>query len=295
MRDDYVCVNDSVVKRREARIPAMDRGFLFGDGFFETTRIVGGTPFRLARHLERMSAACHETGWEWVPQPGRLGESVQRLIRRNEVEEGYLRISVSRGLHDGPLTELRATDPTVLIDAHPMDLAPLDSASPITLARAPWRRNESSPVSSMKSLSYQDSLLALARGRGRGAEEVYFLNGRDEVAEGSISNIFFVSDGTVLTPQPDCGLLPGIGREAVLEICHSQDIPHRSGRYAESELLEAEEIFCTNSLRGVMPVERVIEEGGRTLGERPLTARLQRLFAALVRDECAGEPERSSG
>lgn len=295
MRDDFVSLNGSVVKRREARISALDRGFLFGDGFFETTRIVGGTPFRLRRHLERMGAACHETGWQWVPDPEAVGKSLRRLIRCNDVEEGYLRISVSRGVHDGPLTELRAAEPTVLIDAHPMDLAPLDGAAPLTLARAPWTRNENSPVTAMKSLSYQDSVLALARGRGRGADEVYFLNGRGELAEGAISNLFTVRGGTVMTPHSDCGLLPGIGREVVLEICHAEGIPHRSGRYPERDLLEAEEIFCTNSLRGVMPVERVIEEGGGRWGECPLTRRLQRLYAKLVLAECGGEPGRSSG
>lgn len=288
MNDDVVYVNGSLVPLGEAKISAMDRGFLFGDGFFETTRVVGGTPFRMRDHLDRLSKSCLSTGWEWRPDAAHLCEATNSVIEHNGVGEGYLRITVSRGVHRGGLTELPAREPTILIDAHTMELKPLDDAAPLRIQPAPWRRNESCPLTTMKSISYQESLLALARAREEGADEVYFVNSEGALAEGAISNLFFITDGTVRTPSNDQGLLPGIGRDVVLQICREENIPCEEGSYAAASLFSADEVFCTNSLRGVMPVRKIVGKREKSFPERTLTVRLQRLFARRVLEECDG-------
>ena len=279
---DNVYLNGEILDREQARISPSDRGFLHGNGFFETLRIGPKGLFRLGAHLDRLSEACRCCGWEWVPSADRIGDAVGHLIRDNRVELGYLRITVSAGPSEGSLDDLTVREPTVYIDAHAMELPPLDKAPPLALCRAEHRINETSPLVNHKATAYHENVLALARGRARGADEVYFLNFRDELTEGAFTNLFFVSNGVVRTPEEACGLLPGITREALLEICGQEDVPVEVGRFKENALRAADEIFCTNSLRGVVPVEQVMGQAQKLPAPGPLTRRLQENYGRLV-------------
>jgi branched-subunit amino acid aminotransferase/4-amino-4-deoxychorismate lyase len=135
-------------------------------------------------------------------------------------------------------------------------------------------------------VSYQLNVLALAEGRSRGADEVFFLNSQGRLAEGAITNLFLVSGGVVQTPDVSCGLLPGITRLAVLELCRDEGVPAAVGVYGEDALAAAAEVFCTNSLRGVMAVSSILEWPDKPLTDRPVTARLQAAYARLVRRLC---------
>ena len=119
---ENVYLNGRIVPAREACVSPLDRGFLYGDGFFETTRIVAGRPLLLSRHLERLAASCAWAGFGRPLETVALADGVKALIDANGVLEGYLRITVSRGLHKG-LAELRTDSPTVLVQAHPMEFA----------------------------------------------------------------------------------------------------------------------------------------------------------------------------
>ncbi len=287
MSDRFVYLNGEIVSAGEARISPLDRGFLLGDGFFETTRVMHGTPFRFEDHIERLERACEVTGWEWSPDGEKLRRAARKLMERNKVASGYMRLTVSRGLHDRGLTALKADCPTVLLDIRPEDLAPLEETAPIKLAPATFARNETSPVQSLKSTSYQENVLALAHGREKDADEVFFVNTEGNLAEGAISNIFLVEDGKIVTPGVDQGLLAGIGRKVVLEVCREHDIPVSEGAVARERLYEADEIFCTNSLRGVMPVQRVVGSAGEVFPAITRSKEVRRMFARRVHRECA--------
>jgi branched-subunit amino acid aminotransferase/4-amino-4-deoxychorismate lyase len=281
---DSVWLNGRLLSRAETSVSAFDRGFLYGDGFFETTRVLDGRAIFLDRHLDRLAASCRETGFGGDVDCRGLAEAVEQVIGANAVGDGYLRITLSRGLYRGNLAELAANGPTALVEARAMDLPPLDAAPPVVLAPSPYARNERSPTVRHKSLSYQGNVLALAEGRRRGADEVYFLNSRGRLAEGSFTNLFFVRGGVVRTPSVECGLLPGIGRQVVLEACGAEGIPAEEGAYEEAELTGAAEAFCTNSLRGVMPVGRLLDRPGARLSPGEVTRRLQRAFAVRARE-----------
>jgi len=283
MKRDLVFVNGRIVSRDEAAISPLDRGFLYGDGFFETLRVFRGRPFLLEKHLDRLCSSCIDTGWGRAPDRTGLAEGVARLIERNGVSDGYLRITVSRGLHGGQLTALECEEPTVFIEARQMSLPSLDAPGSLALAKSKFRRNESSPVVRHKSLSYQGNLLALAEGRRRGADEVFFLNSRGHLSEGAITNLFFVRDGRVFTPDVACGLLPGVTREAVMGLCESAGIPIACGEFTEADLQSAHEVFCTNSLRGIVPVARILDYPQMALSVHEIAALLQKLYAQKVR------------
>jgi len=286
MKAKWAWLNGEIVRRAEASVSPFDRGFLYGDGFFETLRAFGGAAFLLREHIDRLNASCRETGWRWCLDAGEAADAVSGLLARNGMADAYLRITVSRGSASVPLTELQCAEPTVLIEVRDVPLPPLDAPPNIALAGSPYRRNERSPVVRHKSLSYQFNLMALAEGRGRGADEVFFLNPSGCLTEGAISNLFFVRDGALYTPAVECGLLPGVTRAAVIDLARNDGLEVSCGRYFEDDLRRAEEIFCTNSLRGIMGVERIVDypELGSCPG--PTTARLQALYAEQVRRAC---------
>jgi len=290
---DLVCLNSRLVPREDARISPFDRGFLYGDGFFETTRIVSGRALFLDRHLTRLAGSCRETGFDRDLECARLADDVHRLVAANAVSEGYLRITVSRGIHGGRLAELAATAPTVFVEARAMALPPLACPPPLVLARSSYARDERNPLVRHKSLSYQLNALALAEGRRSGADEVYLLNSAGHLAEGAVTNLFLVQRGVVLTPDVSCGLLPGITRQAVLDLCGKLGVDVQLGTFPEADLAAAEEVFCTNSLRGVVGVRRVVAEGVRDLVGGPVTARIQAGYAQAAHEACravASEP-----
>jgi len=287
---EWVYLNGEVVRRSEAAISPMDRGFLYGDGFFETLRIEQGRTFRLAEHIERLNMSCCQTGWQWALDPQQMERVVGDLIGRNGIERGYLRVTVSRGPHERSLTDLRATRPTVFVEMHAMELAPLDDPPPFVLARSSYVRDPRSPTLRQKSLSYQANLLALAEGRRNGADEVFFVDPEGNLTEGAITNIFLVQGSSVLTAAVDCGILPGITRGAVLRLCEAEGIECRVGRHRAEALERCDELFCTNSLRGVVPVKRVSGGPDREFLRWPITRRLQSRYAELFRQECGLAP-----
>ena len=283
---DRVYLNGELVPRHAARISPFDRGFLYGDGFFETTRIEAGVPVFLDRHLRRMAASCAQTGFGADLDVQSVADGVHMLIAANAVHEGYLRVTVSRGAYAGSLAKLETEAPTVFAEARPLELPPLDAPAPIAIVRSAFRRDERSPVVRHKSLSYQLNVLALAEGRKSGADEVYFLNAAGRLTEGAITNLFFARGGRALTPDVACGLLPGVTREVVLEVCAEEGVAAETGCYAEPELLAADEVFCTNSLRGVVGVRAILGSPEVTPPGGPVLARIQRAYAARVRRDC---------
>ena len=284
-QDEYVYLNGRMLLKQQARVSPLDRGFLYGDGFFETMRVFGGVPFLIHEHLLRLRASCEETGWGAPPSIAELQKAAAALIEESKLTDCYLRVTVSRGKGYRELTRLEADEPLVLIEARRAPLPALDSLPEVVLARSPYRRNEHSPVVRHKSLSYQFNLLSLAEGRRAGADEVYFLNSRGLLTEGATTNLFFVRQGKVFTPDVLCGLLPGITRKAVIQVCDAEHIPLEIGEYAEDSLKEADEVFCTNSLKGVMAVNRILNWPEKRLS-KDLTTCIQAWYAERVREHC---------
>jgi branched-subunit amino acid aminotransferase/4-amino-4-deoxychorismate lyase len=272
---EKVYLNGRILSSDGGRISPLDRGLLYGDGFFETVRIEGGAPQRIERHLERLKASCCTAGFGDCVEFAAMKNGAEELIAANGVRRGRLRITLTRGVLPGVGTG-PAESPTVLMQAGQMDLPPLGEAEPIVLAVSPWRTNERSPIVALKRIGYQANLLALAEARDRGADEALMLNSVGQIAEGCISNIFLVQGGRVLTPALDCGLLPGIMRSIVLEACRAEGIQAEEGAYTIDSLQAADEIFCTNALRGIMPVKRVLIDPEWERAARPVTAQLQR-------------------
>ncbi|MDQ0797449.1 aminotransferase class IV [Streptomyces sp. B1I3] len=256
----------------DARVSVLDHGLTVGDGVFETVRVAEGRPFALTRHLERLTRSARGLG---LPDPDldEVRRALAAVIGANPVALGRLRITYTGGL--SPLGSDRG-------DAGPSLFVALDEAArrPDTTAviTVPWTRNERGALSGLKTTSYAENVVALARAHERGASEALFPNTAGRLCEGTGSNVFVVLDGRIHTPPVASGCLAGITRALAVEWTGAQetDLPM-------DVLEQAEEIFLTSTLRDVQAVHRV---DGRELPDAPgpVTAKAMRIF-----DERAGD------
>jgi branched-chain amino acid aminotransferase len=283
-----VYLNGEFLPEEQARVSVLDRGFLYGDGLFETIRSYSGRPFRLTQHFGRLSASAGQIGISLPFSEADLAGTISGLLERNGLGDAYVRVAVSRGEGLGVDPPASAA-PTVSVLARKLKLPEetlyRDGASVIVLGA--WGGQ---PLAGLKSLSYLDRLLARRAAREAGADDAVLANAAGHLAEASSSNVFLVSAGALRTPSIECGLLPGVTRQAVLEIAESIALPAVEGRFSAHDLAGSHECFLTNSIAEILPVTRA---GGAPIGSGqvgPVTAKLAAAYKRLVASELDLKP-----
>ncbi len=283
---DYAYINGKFVPEEEARVSVLDRGFLYGDGLFETMRAYHRRAFRIDDHLERLYRSCRELKIPLKMERKELKGAIGELLEKNDLTEAYLRLTLTRGLHTGSLGFDTCSSPTLVITSRELNpYPPSYYQKGIRAIIASIRQNSFSPLSGYKSLSYLAYLLAREEARTQGASEAILLNSKAEVTEGATSNIFLILNGKVSTPPEHAPLLPGITRKAVIEILPRLDLNCKICSILEQSLEDAEEVFITNSLMEVMPVTSI---DGRKVGDGmpgPITRSIARAYQELVEGE----------
>lgn len=249
-----VYFNGALVAATEARVDPADRGFTLGDGLFETIAVKGGAPRRLAAHLARLERGAQvldlKLPWSLVD----LGRAVAETVVANGMQEGVLRLTVTRGPAPRGLLPPALSHPTVLIAPAPWPEAPAPARAVIA---AETRRNERSPLSRIKCLNYLDNALARQEAAQRGADDALLLNSLGRVAEATASNVFLVLDGRLVTPPVEDGALPGVMRADVIARLSAVE---RS--LTAEDVHRAAEAFLTNSLG----VRALVAIDGRPVG-----------------------------
>ncbi|HEX9976122.1 MAG TPA: aminotransferase class IV [Dehalococcoidales bacterium] len=278
---DIVYLNGSLIPRSQARISALDYGFLYGFGLFETMRAYAGRVFRLDRHLNRLARSAEVLGLPIGVTD--LRSAVIATIQANQLGDARVRIAVSIG-EGGIVPDPSTCDkPTVLILAgHYQPYPEQVYEKGFKAIVSSIRRNSQSPLSRLKSANYLESMLARQEARAAGVDEALCLNEKGLLAEASMSNVFLVTNGTLRTPGPGSGILPGITREAILELAPSLAINTLEDDVRRDELFQAQEAFLSNSLIEVMPLTEI---DGKPVGSSrpgPLTRRLAAAYKRLV-------------
>lgn len=278
----WVYLNDKFVPQEEAVVSVFDHGFLYGDGVYETLRAYRGRVFQLAEHLARLERSASRIQLRLPVSLERLAGLVRESLSRNQLSDAYLRITVSRGAGEIGLDPALCKSPTLVIIAKPFQPYPESIYTEgVSVIVARTRRNlpEALPPQ-VKSLNFLNNILAKMEATAAGAHEALMLNHRDELTEGTTSNVFAVQGGRLRTPSVECGLLEGITRGLVLQSASELGIPAEETRLTVADLMQAEECFLTNTTQEVLPVTRV---DGRMIGDgRPggVTRRLHASFRA---------------
>lgn len=260
-----------------SQIPADDRGFLLGDGLFETIRVYGGVPFRLQAHLDRLVQGAERVG---VPVPDSLESRIRRAVARGP-SEGALRVTLSRG-PGRDLSGEGAGPPTLVIR-----ILPISPGEELALdAGLEGWVHEGALSTGIKGLSYLERILALRKARGRGRDEALIRNSKGELVEGSTSNLLAVSSqGDLIAPGRREGALPGITREILLEEARKMGLVIEERGLRPGELATLRELLLSSSIRELVPVVKV---EGKALGRGrpgPVYGELRRRFEGVVERE----------
>ncbi|RJF89133.1 class IV aminotransferase [Oleomonas cavernae] len=263
-------------------LEAGDRGLTLGDGIFETIAVFGRVPFRLGDHLARLEDAAQVLGF---PLPrATVEQAIADLVAAMTDDHAALRITVTRGPGPRGLAPPAEPRPTVFATLAPW--SPSMAFQPIRLVTSTIRRNETSPLSRIKSLAYLDNVLAFQQAKAAGAGDALILNTAGNVASTAMANLFVIQGEELVTPPVSDGVRPGVMRQLLLGVVSGFRPAERAVEPAG--LGEANAVFATNSLRLLCPVTAL---DGRALPQNDeIVRRLSAILRDAVKAECAADP-----
>lgn len=293
MADDiWIWLDGTVLPAAEARVPVLDRGFLYGDSVFEVTRTVGKEPLLLTEHLERLERSAAALAFGTPPREA-IASAVAATLAAVPTDECYVRIMVTRGAGPIDLDPASADAPRLVVIAKPLHLPDeRQRREGVAMVTVDERRNAPGHVpAAVKSSNYLSSVMALRSARQRGAHEALMCDLAGNVSEGASSNFFLVRDGRILTPPLALGILAGVTRSVVFSLATELGLKVEEVAFPKSAALSADEAFLTSSIRGLLPVTRL---DGQAIGSGQPGPITQRLMAGYQARYLASYLERSS-
>lgn len=262
-------VDGAVCDESTAFVSALDHGFLYGIGLFETFRTYDGNSFLIAAHLERLRSGCTALGLHWELTATDIEQQVALLLEVNQLTDAYVRLTVSAGTAALGMPNDTYDKPRTII--YMKSLAnDGEWQDPGTLGRSlqllKLRRNTPEGRRRYKSLNFMNNVLAQRELQtypwAKQAEGLLLTEDR-YIAEGIVSNIFFIYRGQLHTPSLQTGILAGITRDLVISLAEKSGMPCEEGMYTWEQLLQADEIFITNSVQEITPIKQLYDEHGK--------------------------------
>lgn len=286
--------NGSFMPIEQAKVPVLDRGFIFGDGVYEVIPVYSRRAFRLREHLARLQ---HSLDGIRLPNPHTVDEWVAiltELIARNATEDQYLYLHITRGVaprdHAFPNPPVA---PTVFAMSNPLVHPPAallqSGVACITAQDNRWLRCD------IKSIALLPNVLLRQSAVAAGCAEAILIRDDSFLTEGAASNIFVVKDGVLCAPPKDNLMLPGITYDVLLELAAANGIPHQVRRIMKDEVFGADELLLTSSTREVLAVTTLDGKAVGTGKPGPMFARLHALYQTFKREVMRQAPSPTGG
>ncbi|MGE3308588.1 MAG: aminotransferase class IV [Limisphaerales bacterium] len=275
-----VYLNGRFVASDQAMVSVFDRGFLYGDGLFETMRIDAGHPWLWDAHAHRLSEGAKALRITLPSSPDQLRDALNELLRRNGLTDAIARISISRGAGHRGYSIRGSEQPTVVITVHPAAPFPANPPPPWRLRTAQARLPAGDPFAPFKTASKLLHILARAEAEEAGADEALLLNTSGHIAETSAANLFWIEKHGACTPHPDAGGLAGVTRGFVMGLLRNAGWEVREVLASPDALHAANGVFATVSTQGLVEVSHL---DGSPLARDPRIADLQWMYRDAVR------------
>jgi D-alanine transaminase len=274
-----IYLNGEWMPIEQAKIPVLDRGFIFGDGVYEVIPSYSGHPFRLREHLSRLQSSLDGVRIENPYSAARWDELVREIVAKNPWEDQGVYLQVTRGVAPRDHAFPKGVRPTVFMMSNPL-ITPKQElrergVAAITVADNRWLRCDIKSVSLLANCLLRQSAVDAGA-----AESVLLRDGM--LTEGSASNIFVVKDGVIITPPKSNFILPGITYDVVIELARANQLPLEIRQVSEAELRVADELWLTSSTKEVLPISTLdgkpVGRGPHAGKPGPLAARMHQLY-----------------
>ncbi|MHC4131835.1 MAG: aminotransferase class IV [Planctomycetota bacterium] len=286
---EQIFLNDKLVDKDKACVSVSDSGFLYGAGLFETMRSYNGVIFALTEHLDRLFYSAGVLGIETNYDKKYIIGAIYKLLETNELADARLRLTLTSGPFSQEEKERKST---LLITVTKLQAYPQEYYQKgVLVVLCPYRQNTTDPTCGHKSTNFFSRMLALRLAHQKKAAEALWFTETNYLAEGCISNVFLVKDSMLLTPKVETPALPGIARKTVCRIAEEQSIILKEKDLSIDDILEADEIFLTNTIMQILPVTAVEKH---TVGDGKVgfvTKKLMKYYEELVKKECRQKDE----
>lgn len=289
-----IYIDGKYCDKEDAKISVFDHGVLYGDGIFEGIRAYNGRIFRLDEHLKRLEESANAILLK-LPMPVKeIEAAILETVRQNKLKDAYIRLVVTRGVGDLGLDMRKCKDgATLFIIADRIELYPEEFYEKgLTVITSTIRQKGLDQVTpGVKSLNYLANILARAEATAAGAQEAILLNATGHVSECSGDNIFFIKDGKIFTPPTSAGILVGVTRNVVMELCEKKlGVKVIERNFPRYDLYSADEVFLTGTGAEVIAAVKI---DGRIIGKGvcgPTTKKLIGHFRDYANSAAAGTP-----
>ena len=277
-----IYLNGQFMPIEEAKISVLDRGFIFGDGVYEVIPVYSRHVFRLADHLQRLQHSLDGIRLKNPHSDAEWSKLIAELIERNQPEDQYLYLHITRGVAKRDHAFPKNTTPTVFLMSNPLLTPPAELLQTgVAAVSAPdnrWLRCD------IKAIALLPNVLLRQIAVDAGAVETILIRDNSFMTEGAASNIFVVKNGTLLVPPKNHLMLPGITYDVVLEIAQANGIPYQVRQIAATEVFSADELLLTSSTKEVLAITHL---DGKAVGNgKPgaMFSKLHKLYQDYKRD-----------
>jgi aminodeoxychorismate lyase len=290
-----VFLNGQFVSEAQATVSVFDRSFLYGDGLFETLRVANGKPFRWEQHLDRLARGAEFLGIKVPFDRPALARFAGELIAKNQMPEALLRLTLSRGVGPRGYSPRGADQPLLVMTLHPFKTPAANPEPSMGAVVAPgglvrWRAHTAGcrlpageALAQFKTCNKLAQVLARAEAEAAGADEALLLNTAGFLVEGASSNLFWIQNGVVSTPPLASGILAGVTRAVVRELCEAHGVPFKEAQLKPAELPQMDGAFLSLSSLGLVELAEV---DGTPLNRAPILPQLHAAYQTLLEKEC---------
>jgi branched-chain amino acid aminotransferase len=277
-------IDGALYDKEHAKISVFDHGLLYGDGVFEGIRFYQGRVFRLEEHIDRLFDSARAICLDIGQSKASVIEATLETIRANALQDGYVRLVVTRGTGDLGLNPALCPKASIIIIASKITLYPPEKYQlGLDVVTCSTRRIPHGALSPMvKSLNYLNNVLAKIEAQNAGAGEGLMLNEQGFVAECTGDNVFIVKNGTIATPPVASGALAGVTRAVVFELARAEGLTIHEPLMTRYDIYTADECFLTGTAAEIIPAVRL---DTRAIGDGkpgPVTRRLKERFHQLT-------------
>ncbi len=261
-----IWLDGKLVDEEDAKISVFDHAVLYGDGVFEGIRVYGGNVFELDGHLDRLYASAKVLKLDMPIPKKELASAVLKTVEANEVQDGYIRLVVTRGAGDLGLNPYLCKKHSIFIIAANIQLYPeeLYDKGLKVVSSSTIRNHPQADPPQVKSLNYLNNIYAKIEAVDRGVPEAIMYNHLGYVAEASGDNVFIVKNDILFTPPSSAGSLEGITRAVVMKLAEKEGMRVEEKNLTRFDLYTADEFFLTGTAAEVIGI---IEIDGRKIGE----------------------------